>query len=154
MTQCRREGGGTLAPPGPLTEPEPRGHTVRSTALASPASTTASTTAVTMRKYRETDTLMSQWALESSKVTVRVHGMNHAKNQRVNLPSWCETCSFWPLQKAPFPFRPVYILSSRQLYTIPNSICGRNASFLYQTWVFVFIQSILFLRKQQEYVVC
>ena len=63
---------------------------------------------------------------------------------RVNPPSWRETCSFCPLQKAPLPFRPVYILSSRQLYTIPNSICGRNnASFLYQTWAFFFIQSIL-----------
>lgn len=49
-------------------------------------------------------------------------------------PSCRETCSLCPLQKAPFPLRPVYILSSTQLYTTPNSICRRETSFLYQAW--------------------
>lgn len=89
--------------------------------------------------------LMNRLTSQNNKI--RIRHISGSRNARLNPPSCRETCSFCPLQKAPLPFLPVYILSSTQLYTTPNSICGRKTSLLYQTWVCVFVTAILFLRK-------
>lgn len=82
--------------------------------------------------------------LRSQNNKTRVRHINRWETQRLNPPSCRETCSACPLQKAPLPLLPVYILSSTQLYTTPNSICGRETSLLYQTGVSVSVTSVLF----------